>query len=93
MARQHNENLEHNLQQTVHDSDEENEAMDPQKLEIFEEVAAKMKAMSNLYMNLTEEEIDMYQEIAEDIDFSLRYNCFIIIMPINDLKTIFFFVQ
>lgn len=65
VAQQHNENLGSWMHQRANDDDEYELEVDAQKAEISEQVAMKMNAMSNLYMDLTEAEVNLYQNIVE----------------------------
>lgn len=63
MASDHNEEL--NRQLNDRGDYDEDEKVDENKQAIVEEVATKIKAMSNLYLDLTKEEIDLIQNMVE----------------------------
>lgn len=75
IARGHNEKLDLQFNDD-NDSDDAEEQIDLNKQAIFEEVSIKMNAMSNLYMDLTEEEVDLIQNIVEKNDSDIRYDSY-----------------
>ena len=68
LAHRHNDNLDLNR---VVESDEEE--VNEEKQNVMEEIHCKMNAMSNLYMDLTTEELGSLQGIVEDSDDDQRW--------------------
>lgn len=66
IARQHNETL--SMCVDVDDPQEIN----IEKQHVLEEISTKMRAMTNLCMDLTVEEVDLFQTIVEASDSDLR---------------------